>query len=202
MVVVQLCAVHIFWYQKILTGFPLKNCYYPFIGILGYQGPMGLISSLYTHLIKVSLKPLPSLEQWRELIPTFQEVLASSLFVSPVANNTQIYIIHQCYLTPLWLHRMGWRSSPACIPCTETSSDVWHMIGECQLIQGFWREVVDLLSEVLGGTVPFEADICFFGILDQDLWHHHIRLFLRESIFFGRKAIILWWMDNRPPSLS
>lgn len=147
--------------------------------------------------------------RWRELIPnldddTFQELLASPLFVSPAANNKliQLYIVHQCYPTPVRLHKMGRVPSPACFRCDAVRSDFWHMIWACPVIQGFWVEVMDLLSAILGYTVPLTPDICLFGILDEEVWQHYTRTFLRESLFLARKAIALRWMGDRPPSLS
>lgn len=184
---------------------------FPLIGVLRSQGPKGLISALYTHLItsKISLAPNPALERWKELIPgltddTFQELMASSLSVSPAANNklTQVYITHQCYLTPVRLYRMGRISSPACIRCTASRSDFWHMIWECPVIRDFWGRIVELLSEVLTVAVPFTPEVCLFGILDDEQWPHYTRIFLKETLFLARKAIALRWMGDRVPSLS
>lgn len=43
---------------------------------------------------------------------------------------------------------------------------------------------------------------CLFGVLDEESWQHHTRIFLRESLFFARKVIALRWMAHRPPSLT
>lgn len=130
--------------------------------------------------------------------------MASSLSVSPAANNkiTQVYIVHQCYLTPVRLHKMGRISSPACIRCTTSRSDFWHMIWDCPVIRGFWGEITNLLSEVLKVTVPLAPEVCLFGILDEEQWPHYTRVFLKEVLFLARKAIAMRWMGDRSPSLS
>lgn len=188
----------------------LRISSYPLIGILRSQGPRGLISALYTHLImsKVSHNPLPALNRWKERIPsidddTLQDIMESPLFVSPAVNNrlVQLNIIHQCYLTPVRLHRMGRSSSASCLRCSESHADFWHMIWECPVIRDFWREVVVLLSGVLDCPVPDTPEVCLFGVLDEENWQHHTRIFLRETLFFARKAIALRWMAPRPPSL-
>lgn len=83
------------------TQFPLpRPCisHYPLIGVLRSQGPRGLISALYTHLIRSKISLSPALIRWRELIPDltddqFQELLASALFVSPAANNKLKFLL-------------------------------------------------------------------------------------------------------------
>lgn len=191
---------------------PRENIsHFPLIGVLRSQGPKDLISTLYTHLItsKTSLMPNLALQRWKELIPdltddTFQELLASSLVVSPVANNklTQVYNVHQCYLTPIKLYRTGRILSPACIRCIATRSDFWHMSWDCPVVQDFRRSIVQRLPEVLNIAVPLTPEICLFGILGDEQWPHYTRIFLKETLFQARKAIALRWMGDRLPSLT
>lgn len=61
---------------------------------------------------------------------------------------------------------------------------------------------IDLLSEIIGIVIPFNPEICLFGILDKELWLHYNRTFLREVLFPARKAIALQWRNSRSPSLS
>lgn len=100
------------------------------------------------------------------------------------------------------LFKMGRISSPACIRCPQTRSDFWHMVWDCPVIQTFWSEVVQLLSDVLSVPIPLTPEVCLFGILDEEVWSHHTRVFLRETLFLARKAIALRWMGDRRPSLS
>lgn len=184
---------------------------YPLIGIIRSQGPGGLISSIYAYLIakKVEQHPLPVVDKWRSVITdlspeTISEILESHTLVSPAINNklTQLFIIHQCYLTPTRMQKMGRRGDSCCPRCGQTSANFWHMIWECSILQNFWREVVALLSDILETEVPFTPVVCLFGILDEELWSHHDRIMLRETLFFARKTIALRWMDRRPPRLN
>lgn len=90
---------------------------------------------------------------------------------------------------PVCLHKMGRIPTPACIRCASPRSD-------------FWREVINLLSEIIDNTIPLTPDICLFGILDEELWPHYTRTFLWEVLFMARKAIALRWIGSRLPSLS
>lgn len=183
---------------------------YPLIGIIRSQGPGGLISSIYAYLIdkKVEQHPLPVVDRWQATIPdlsseTISEILESHMLVSPAINNrlTQLFIIHQCYLTPSRMHRMGRRGDSCCPRCGQASANFWHMIWECSVLQDFWREVVALLSDILETEIPFNPVVCLFGILDEEVWPHHTRIMLRETLFFAQKTIALRWMDRRPPRL-
>lgn len=190
------------------TRSPISS--YPLIGIIRSQGPGGLISSIYSHLItkKVTNNPLPVIDKWKQTIPDLldeavSDILESHTLVSPEANNKliQLYIVHQCYLMPSHLHKMGRLDTPSCLHSGHNPANFWHMIWECSVIKTFWREIITFLSEILGRDVPGTPDVCLFNITDEDSWSYHSRIMIRESLFLARKTIALRWMDKRPPRI-
>lgn len=127
---------------------------YPLIGIIRSPGPGGLISSIYSYLIteKVIRNPLPVVDRCRTEIPdlssdTISDILESHTLVSPAINNrlTQLFIVHQCYLTPSRMHKMGRRGDACCPRCGHSPANFWHMIWDCSTLQVFW----------LGSCCPF-----------------------------------------------
>ncbi|CAJ0965832.1 unnamed protein product [Ranitomeya imitator] len=124
------------WRQiKKVTGFvdvvaemPLwNNSYFP--GLLNHpstnfwishgvlSGPQGLISSLYTYLLSMGDgSTINSVKgKWEGLLPDvsgeeWEDILESPTKVSPSINNkmTQLYILHQSYLTPIVFLRFCW----------------------------------------------------------------------------------------------
>lgn len=183
---------------------------YPLIGIIRSRGPGGLISTIYSYLIteKVIQNPLPVVDRWRSVIPDLtpeivSDILESHTLVSPAINNRliQLFIIHQCYLTPSRMYRMGRRGDSCCPRCGHSPANFWHMMWDCSVLQDFWHEVVSLLTEVIEQDVPCNPIVCLFGILDEEQWSHYNRIMLRETLFMARKTIALRWIDRRPPRL-
>lgn len=172
--------------------------------------PKGLISTIYAYLLgrKVTLDPLPVIAKWKLHLPDISDddlsdMFESHLLVSPAVNNKliQLYITHQCYLTPSKLHKMGRMAAPACIRCGYEPADFWHMMWACPVLQGFWAEVTAFLTAILHREVPLEPLVCLFGLLDEEVWQPHVRIMLRETLFFARKTIALKWMDRGSPRL-
>lgn len=175
---------------------------YPLIGILNTQGPRGMISSLYTHLLSniMTLKPLACETKWKHFIPEmsdeeWQEALEVVTKVSPSVNNKliQLYIVHRSYLTPLRLHKMGRLSHDRCHSCGRPAANFEHLMWDCSYLQGFWSSVIATLSTMVQPQIPMCPKICILGVLDEECWTHHDRIFLSETLFLARKSV-----DNSP----
>lgn len=96
-----------------------------------------------------------------------------------------MYIIHQCYLTPVRLHSMGRLSSSSCLRCMESYADCWHLIWNCPIFQGFWKDVTYLLSEVLDTEHNF-IFLHFFECSMKTLGHtiqksSHVKLYFFQE---------------------
>lgn len=181
---------------------------YPLIGVLRSQGPKGLISDVYTHLLHKSVisTTLAAQAKWQTLIldlleEDWEEACSSLLTVSPAINNKliQLYMLHQSYLSPVRLHAMHRIPAPGCTRCTHQRADFNHM-WLCPVIAGYWKRVLAVLSQILSVPVPCTLQICLLGILDEEQWPKFTRILLRETLFLARKAIVIKWNQSAPPS--
>ncbi|XP_044161200.1 uncharacterized protein LOC122946001 isoform X1 [Bufo gargarizans] len=164
---------------------------YPLIGVIRSQGPKGFISALYTHLLNTKMHgaPLLVLSKWETLMPgiineDINDILESPVLVSPSINNRfiQLCIVHQSYLSPMRLHRIGKLTHSKCHRCNAEGANFWHLIWECPYIQTFWSGIVSFINTLTQPSVALTRQVCLFGILDEEVYPHHCRIFLRETL--------------------
>lgn len=184
---------------------------YPLIGVLRSQGPRGMVSILYTYLLgeHMALHPLEVEAKWKTNIPTldaedWEEAMLVPTKVSPSVNNrlTQLFILHRSYLSPVRLLRMGRSTSSRCHRCQEEGADFWHLMWGCMHLQVFWGKIVEILSAIVPVSIGVCPKICILGVLEEERWTHHQRVFLGEALFLARKAIALRWMAERTPTVG
>lgn len=91
--------------------------------MLSLQGPKGLISKLFSHLLqsKIYGDPLRARVKCQVAIPDmtdqdWEEICSSHLKASPAINNKiiQLNIVHQTYLSPNKLYKMRKLLVPNC----------------------------------------------------------------------------------------
>lgn len=96
-----------------------------------------MIAILYSFLLqaKIGGEPLIVRDKWQVWISDmtdkkWEERCSSHLVASPVDNNklTQLYIIHQTYLHPTRLYKMGRKSMLECLRCYQDEADFCHLI--------------------------------------------------------------------------
>lgn len=134
----------------------------------------------------------------------WSEALEAPTMVSPSINNrlSQLYILHRSYLTPTRLFRMGRLPHSTFHRCSVDNADLWHLIWECRPNKVFWTNVLAVLSKMVPVEIPLCPKLCILGIIDDESWSHHDRIFLRETLFLARQAIALRWMGDSSPSLE
>lgn len=86
--------------------------------------------------------------------------------------------------------------------CTQETGTFFHLLWQCPILQGLWKQIVDFLHDDMGSPLSLDPKQCLLGIFpDLDL-DKYTKLFLHESLFSDKKFIARQWMRSTPPSFS
>ncbi len=76
--------------------------------------------------------------------------------------------LFRTYITPVKLHHFNPNIPDICTKCNNGIGTLFHCTWECQKLQIYWREVLDLVSELTGVAVPAKAELCLLHIYPED----------------------------------
>ena len=82
------------------------------------------------------------------------------------------------------------------------SGDLIHLLWRCPKLHRFWRGVVDTLNSVFQVAVPLEPIYCLLGVLEGVVTEELTRMALNRALFQARRAILLNWKLEEPPTLK
>lgn len=121
----------------------------------------------------------------------WDEILENVKMTSPKLSDrlTQLYIIHQAYMSPKRLARFQSSCSPSCPLCTGGPGTFYHLIWECPILQTYWVQVIKFLHDKMGSPVVLDPKLCILGLLpDIDIDKFHAA-FIHETLFMARKVV-------------
>lgn len=112
----------------------------------------------------------------------------------------QFKIVHRAYFTPHRLHKMNPDSPPGCWRCGGTPGDFTHIFWTCPAIVGYWREILDFITQITSVPLQPSMSICILGLTEQLIPTVAGRTLVGLLLFYARKAIALSWRKPTPPS--
>ena len=127
--------------------------------------PKGLVSAIYSFMIKAMDKPLPVLKRWSadlsipvEMI-NWTTVWSKSILASRNPNHQYIHykFIHRAYHWPhkRFLARLPDTPTPECLLCPlQVTGTFIHMMWECPPVEQFWNRITSTMSIVTGHKIP------------------------------------------------
>lgn len=110
----------------------------------------------------------------------------------------QFKIVHMAYFTPQRLH--CWQ--PNCWQCGEAPADIFPCLLVRLNIQEFWAAVVQVIYLITPISVPQTVSLCLLGLVNHLAFTRASRTLLSLLVFYARKAVVLVWKSDRPPSLD
>lgn len=172
--------------------------------------PQKLISNLYytIRLPRITTVIQKAKIEWEkdvgDISNTDWDEILENVKTSPKLSDrlTQLYIVHQAYMTPKRLARFQSSQSPTCSYCTDGPSTFYHLIWECPTLQIYWTQVIKFLHDKMGSPVVLDPKLCILGLLpDTDIDKFHAT-FIHKTLFMARKVIARVWMQSTAPALS
>lgn len=101
-----------------------------------------------------------SVEGWEKAC-----LLAQTQTINTRCKLLQYKWLLRTYITPVKLHHFNPNIPDYCIKCMEEVGTLLHCLWNCQKLQIFWKEVLDLISKLTERVVPVEAKICLLHII-------------------------------------
>ena len=91
------------------------------------------------------------------------------------------------------------RLEPACFRCGLVEGTFLHSTWECSKLQGFWRTVCDIISQIHGIDFPMDPEICLLGNFTNSNLRHSYSIKLTEILLtIAKKCIAIKWKSDLP----
>lgn len=111
------------------------------------------------------------------------------------------------------VHRLHWSRAKIssvypdidsnCIRCNVNVADLTHMFWSCHLLAGYWSDIFDVLSKILGVTLQPCAIMALFGVPNGEAkltkMQQNIIAFVS---LLARRQILLHWKSKLPPTTA
>uniref|UniRef100_A0A803KDS8 Reverse transcriptase domain-containing protein n=1 Tax=Xenopus tropicalis TaxID=8364 RepID=A0A803KDS8_XENTR len=169
-----------------------------------------LVSHIYSILLSTKPRPFETARtRWLTDIPqltseVWEEATDNcyNYLISTRDCLVQYKIMHQLYITPYRLHKMGRKPDPSCPRCNASPAGFFHRIWSCPDIARYWYKILKNRADNLDFPHVTSPSICLFGILEDIIPSSYARNRYRTLLFYARKNIAMHWMGARPPSIK
>lgn len=182
----------------------------PILDIILYSGTTkGVISSIYKEVLSQYLQSCPMWVscKWSEVLGLISEQqwnyvlgLTPQLSPSEAQRFLQLLLLHRVYRSPALLHKIGVRPNSCCPRCSLENAHILHMFLECGALEGFWREVIDIVHTVHQVRLDTDPKVCILGILEDLDEDSLASIGISRMLFQARKLIALHWLRPTPPT--
>ena len=88
--------------------------------------------------------------------------MAQTQTINTALKPMQYKWLFRTYVTPVKLD-----IPDNCTKCNDNVSTLLHCVWECQQIQLFWRDLVNLVPCIAAIEIPLEAKLCILGIYPE-----------------------------------
>lgn len=110
---------------------------------------------------------------------------------------------HRCTGLKLYLNRRtkwGVRDTPFCPKCVGDIGDLMHMLWKCPKLFRYWKEVLDVISQVYTITVPRNPVVSLLSALDEETLTPSTHMAILRLLYVVRKLIEQFWIIPRVPT--
>ena len=107
------------------------------------------------------------------------------------------------YITPVKLHKFDNNIPDTCIKCNEERSSLFHCIWTCIKVKPFWRDIIDMIYQLLSIQLPLSPKFLILGLypVDSTLQQKYIR-FIDSCILQAKRVVALNWKNVDGPKIS
>lgn len=127
-------------------------------------------------------------------------LLPSKISVCNRFKELQYNVLHNVYICPYIYSKYNVGISPNCLKCKVHIGTRFHCLWECDNIQSFWKDVCVNISSAIGQKVSENPLMCLLGHIPASLIKHE--QVIQPLLMLARKAIMVRWVGNIPPSIS
>uniref|UniRef100_A0A8C5HT91 Reverse transcriptase domain-containing protein n=1 Tax=Gouania willdenowi TaxID=441366 RepID=A0A8C5HT91_GOUWI len=167
------------------------------------------ISKFYSEILSLNLSKLSCLRtSWCTLLKcvidddVWDEILRlpSRISICNRYKELQYKILHHIYISPQIYSKYRTGTSPNCPKCKSCIGTRFHCLWECKKVQTFWRAVCLSVSKATGQQVSVDPLMCLLGKIPASLKNNEN--VIQSLLMLARKAIMVKWVGEDPPSIS
>uniref|UniRef100_A0A3Q3BNZ9 Reverse transcriptase domain-containing protein n=1 Tax=Kryptolebias marmoratus TaxID=37003 RepID=A0A3Q3BNZ9_KRYMA len=115
----------------------------------------------------------------------------------------QFNFLHQLYVTPQKLHKYNSNISPLCFRCGMEEGTFLHATWHCSKLQGFWKGVCKMLSDIHAIMIPIDPEICLLGnFTNSNLKTVYDKKLTEILLAIAKKCITTKWKSDSPLSIK
>lgn len=179
---------------------------------MGKRAEKGLLSKYYNLIMAYSKdSTIDTLNAWRKDIREDIEEADWSeacLKAQKQSINTRLKLIQfkwltRVYITPEKLNHISRNIPDTCVKCQFNKGTLIHCQWECSKIQGFWKEVINCMSEMFRVKIPLCARLCILGIYPKDFTRTKSQTKVLDfGLLHAMRTIALNWKNMEAPSIK
>lgn len=98
------------------------------------------------------------------------------------------------------LYKWGNRATPLCPKYERDHVNLIHMLWKCPKLFHYWKEVLDLISQVYMTAIPRDPVMCLLGALDEETLTPSAHTAILRLLYVARKLIAQLWIIPRVPT--
>ena len=102
-------------------------------------------------------------------------------------------ILHRAYYTRTRLYKMGRAMDDRCLRGCGMQGSLRHTILDCPALGPFWKEVVELISEMVEMHLPWTPQLALLGIWGEQVVPRDQLLFCNIALIVAKRDIIQLW---------
>ncbi len=133
--------------------------------------------------------------------------MANACLKAQTQINTALKLIQykwlfRTYVAPVKLHQYNPNTPDT--KCNDNVGTLLHCVWECQKIQMFWKDKVNLVSRIAAIEISLEAKLCILGIFpDHFAPGHRAVPLINNCLLQARRVSAMRWksMDGPTPAL-
>ena len=107
------------------------------------------------------------------------------------------------YITPEKVNKFNPNVPDTCVKCQTHKGTLFHCIWECGKIQKFWKEVINIISQITSKPIPLCPRLCILGLypINLILKKHEITL-INICLIHTKRLIAMYWKNVSCPNIS
>lgn len=169
--------------------------------ILDGELPERAISLIYKKLIHNTKDPLTQLRnRWDQDVAGLEDDDWLAAIASPrevaipsTLRLIQLKILHRSYMSRQRLAKIGCSENPNCLRGCGQEGTFIHTLWECDYIQNYWGQVVDIMKRVVGKNIDCYIQLALLNVWGPTDLSAKERIWVTLGLMLAKRNIVRLW---------
>ena len=133
-------------------------------------------------------------EDWADALTSPREVAIRARY-----KLIQLKVLHRVYYTPATRLKMGIATTDLCTRGCGERGTFLHILWDCDKVQNYWRQLQEIITEVLGEETTLTPKLCLLNIWEPTDLTRPKRKWLTLAMTIAKRNVARLWGAEQPP---